>query len=475
MSKSAFLLLNTAVALAATALLARHPTLTFAASPLANRPATAVAVTDPIASVPLAVASSAPGEAVREPAQVVELELWTWALRPWFNQYMADLVAGFEKENPGVKVRWVDVPGDAIVRKFVAAGAAGKLPDVVNLPDKTFLRFANLGGLYPLDGHLPGDPDAVYVKAALDQCRPGGGKLFGLPWYLSTEISITNRALLAEGGLTVETLATTWDGLLEQAGPFRQKTGKHLFIMRLGEVDLLNTITTSGLSPIVPREDGVGYRGNLTDPAVVAVIEKWVSAYRADLLPRESATGAYPDVVQAFKDQRVALLNADAVRSVRADTPKVYEQLEVRPGIVGKIGKTNVSAVMIGVGRTTRHPELAARLAWYMTSPPWQERLAKQASRVPSTKASLLLEDFAKPADITDKLRLALGTGAEQLRTERSRSFIPPTGRWPDLEKSFSEGGKRMLLEGADVRATLAAIQAEWEVFLAQEAAMMRK
>src|SRR3954465_14646888 len=91
----------------------------------------------------------------------VELELWTWSLRPWFNSYMADAVAAFEAANPGVRVHWVDVPGDAIVRKYFAAGAAGKLPDVVNLPDKVFLRFATLGGLRRLEGILPGDPAAV--------------------------------------------------------------------------------------------------------------------------------------------------------------------------------------------------------------------------------------------------------------------------------------------------------------------------
>lgn len=68
----------------------------------------------------------------------VELELWTWAMHPYFTDYLNDLVGEFERANPGVKVHQVDVPGDAITRKYFAAGAAGKLPDVVNLPDTVF-------------------------------------------------------------------------------------------------------------------------------------------------------------------------------------------------------------------------------------------------------------------------------------------------------------------------------------------------
>lgn len=408
-----------------------------------------------------------PAVASQVSTTVVTLELWTWALRPWFNAYMAEMLAAFERENPGVKVHWVDVPGDTLVRKFFAAGAAGKLPDVVNLADKTFLRFANLGALQPLDGILPGDPEKVYVGAALEQCRLDG-KLYGLPNYLSTEISVMNTQLLAEGGLTPATVGKTWDELLEQAGAFRAKTGKYLFILRLGEVDLLSMVTAAGLKPIVKDESG-GYRSNLADPAVVGVVEKWVKAYRDGELPRESATADYPAVVQAFKEQSVAILNADAVRSVRADAPKVYEKLAVGPGITGAIGKTNVSAVYLGVSSQSRHPQLAAKLLWFMTSPRWAEKLCMQASRVPGTIESLEKPEFSRPADESDKLKLAIGIGAEQLKLGRAQSFIPPTGKWPDMEDAFGDELKRSLLEGVPVKQSLERVSRVWDNMLREE------
>lgn len=397
----------------------------------------------------------------------VELELWTWALRPWFNAYMADLTAAFEAAHPGVKVVWVDIPGDTIVRKYFAAGAAGRLPDVVNLPDKTFLRFANLGGVEALDEILPGDPKGVYVKPALDQCRVNG-RLYALPFYLSTEVSVLNTELLAKGGLTPETTGRTWDELLAQARPFREKTGKYLFTLRLGEVDLVSLITAQGLSPLVMREDG-SYRSNLLSDEVVALMEKWVRAYQEGDLPRESATADYLSTVQAFKEQNVAVLNADAVRSVKADTPRLYEVLAVREGITGKVGKTNVSSTVIAVSPQSRHKRLAAELAWMITSAPWQERLCRQASRVPATWSSLALPEFSVPDDRSDKLKLALGIGCDQLLRERAMSFIPPTGQWPRMETLFGDEMKRCLLERTSVRDSLVRIDQAWNRLLDEE------
>lgn len=419
----------------------------------------------------LAMLSGVSLGSVRAPEK--ELELWTWALRPTFETYMQDAIAGFEAEHPGVKVRWVDVPGDAIVRKYFAAGAAGKLPDVVNLPDKVFLRMAMLGGLKSLNADnnpvLPGDPNAVYVPASLDGCTVRG-QLLALPWYLSTEISVMNTELLARGGLTPETVGKTWGELLSQTKPFYEKTGTHLLMVRLGDVDLLNMISSEGLKPIVARDGKMV--SNLNSNEIVSLMDKWVMAYRGGYLPRESATADWPAVVQGFKEGRVAVVNGDAVRAVKNDAPRIYETLAIRPGVVGAGGKTNIASVVIGVGSQTREPKLAGELAWYLTSGPWQERLCRQASRVPSVKSVLEKPDFSVGgggAVGDDKLRLALGIGCEQLRDGRSRSFIPETGCWPEMEKAFGEEMKRALLEGVPTREALSRASSKWDELLAAE------
>ena len=405
-------------------------------------------------------------------AAPIQLELWTWSMRPWFNGYCTDLIAAFEHSHPGVTVRWVDVPDEAIVRKYFAAGAAGQLPDVVNLPDKVVLRFATLHGLLPLESVLPGDPNVVYLKPALDQCRISG-QLLGLPWYLSTEISMINPSLLADGGLTTATLAQHWDGLLAQAKPFHRKTGKYLFMARLGDIDLLNMIMAQGLKPIESLPSG-GYRSNLLDEPIVTLMDQWVQAVRNGDIPRESATAGYSDMVSEFKEQRIALLNADAVRAIKNDAPSLYQNLILRPGVTGTIQKTAIAASEIAVGAQTRYPRLAAELAWFMTSPPWQERLCLQASRIPGTQQSLSLPAFSLSSEPEDKLQVAMKIGCQQLRIGNATNFIPPTGQWPDMMAIFGDEMKRSMLEGVGVRTSLERIDRAWNELLAAEAAQAK-
>ena len=401
----------------------------------------------------------------------IELELWTWALRPWFDDYMADLLADFHAKHPNIRVHWVDIPGDALTRKFFAAGAAGRLPDVVNLPDKQFMRFSSLGGLMPLDDLLPDNAESTFVQSALDACRIDG-KLMALPWYLSTEMRVMNTRLLAEGGLSPQTLATQWRELLVQARSFRAATGKYLIMTRVGDVDLLGAIIGEQLPVILPHDDG-GYRSNMTDPRIVEYVSMWAQAYRDNVIPSESATAEYPQLVAQFKEQQVAVINANAIRDIKNQSPHVYEHTQVGPAITGSGGEANIAAVVIAVSSQSRHPKEAALLAMHICSPVWQEKLAIRASRLPSTASSYETNDaFKMPDDVSglDQLQLATAISGRQIQTS-ARSFIQPIGSWPDLEKVFAENMKRALTAGGDVRSALGATDREWNRILRAEAA----
>ena len=398
-------------------------------------------------------------------AQAVELELWTWALRPWFDDYCQRMVADFEAKHPGVSVTWVDVPGDAMRRKMFSAGAAGALPDVINFSDQDFARFASLGALRPLGDILPGDSDARYVAGGLDACRIDG-ELFALPWYLSTPVRLVNAELLAAGGLSAGELGETWDDLIPLAGPFREATGAYLFTLRIGtESELPGLMLADGLELLVPHEAG-GLRGNLTDPAIVASVAKWVELYRAGAVPRESATGGYAAMVQAYQDGRAALINANAARRIRDQAASIYEATEVMPALVGELGRSHIAVTVVGVSAQTEHPELAAKLAWHVTSPQWQTELALLASRLPATIESLADERFTATGD---KVERATALSAGQL--PEARAFTPAIGSWPDLRAAFEEGVKRMLLDGRDVAAGLAEVNREWDRILRADAA----
>ena len=62
-----------------------------------------------------------------------QLNFWTLDLAPKFNGYIREVIAAWEQQNPGVVVRWTDVPWSSVERKLLAAVFARTAPDLVNL------------------------------------------------------------------------------------------------------------------------------------------------------------------------------------------------------------------------------------------------------------------------------------------------------------------------------------------------------
>jgi putative chitobiose transport system substrate-binding protein len=422
----------------------------------------------------LACVWAPPGCGSDEADPPVRLEFWTLALRPAFTEYVEGVVAAFEAENPGVEVVWVDVPFDALDRKLIAAAAAGRAPDVVNFSDMTFARFVALGGLVDLRPLAPGDAESKYLEGALAIGRMRGG-LMAFPWYLSTQVLTANEALLAEGGLSVETLGRDWATLAGQARAFRERTGLFLFSQPLGvESQLLMMLLADGRPPF--RE---GPRGEvLADVSredVAEFVEFWVGLYREGVLPREAATRGFDHLVDMYQSGRIAVVNVGPTKlgSIRDAAPSVYATTAVLPPVTGRLGRAHIATMVLGVTTQSEHPALAAELAWFVTSEANQEAFCRLATILPSTPGALEADIFEPPSEaVIDSpegaVALARSRTAEGLRN--AVAFTPALDTWPDLRRAFEDGIKRALLDGADVRSTLGQIEREWERILAAAA-----
>ena len=405
------------------------------------------------------------------PGHPVTLELWTLALRPRFTAYMEDLVARYEAAHPRVKVNWVDVPYDAMTRKFITAAAAKRSPDVVNLSDMHVARFGSLGGIYDLSGVLPGDADARYLPGAFFFAKLDGG-VRGLPWYITTTARFSNRAMLAEGGLTPEALGRDWATLRAQAVAYKRATGKYLFSVLLGQESVLpGLMLADGLNPFKPRADGVGIEANLTDDRIVNLVSEWVELFRSGALPRESAIAGHAVQIEMYQNGRTAVLEtgANMLERVRDAAPDVFAQTAVDRATTGALGRQSIAVMFLSVCSTTKHSKEAAELAWFITSPENQLAFCKIVNILPSTPASLDDPHFRMPPkeqwDARDgKLALARAYSVEALRT--GMAFAPAMQTWPDLRKSFEDGIKPALLDGKSVRATLADIEKDWNRIL---------
>jgi putative chitobiose transport system substrate-binding protein len=409
----------------------------------------------------------------RSAPETVEIELWTLALRPHFDDYIEGVIDGFEAQHAGVDVVWVDVPFSAVERKFIAAAAAGRAPDVINLSDLMFARFAGAGAFLDLTDALPDDPASRYHAGALAVGDLDSG-LFALPWYLTTQARIINTAKLRELGLSPDRVASTWPELRRQAIETFARHGQTLFTQPLGQDSQLPVMMLAdGVVPFVTDDDG-RLRADFSSPEIAAWLGEWVDLYRSGAMPRQAATNGFEHLIEVYQEGRVAVLNTGAnfLGRVRGASQTIYATTEVSKPIVGTLGRAHVAVMPISVSASTDQPELAAALAWELTSPENQLAFCRLASILPSTPESLTDPFFQGPTagEIErgdEKIGQARAIVATALRD--AVAFTPRLECWPVLRRSFNEQIKRALLGDTPLDRVLRDIEREWNAILDSE------
>ena len=128
------------------------------------------------------------------------------------------LLAGFERENPGVRLRIEQLPWSAAHEKLLTAVAGDATPDLAQMGNTWLPEMAALGALEPLQPWLamaPAIQPADYFEG-IWRTNEVAGVTVGLPWYVDTRLLFVRRDLLHRAG--VREMPTTWaDWLLALA------------------------------------------------------------------------------------------------------------------------------------------------------------------------------------------------------------------------------------------------------------------
>ncbi|MGP1273537.1 MAG: ABC transporter substrate-binding protein [Phycisphaerales bacterium] len=394
------------------------------------------------------------------------LEFWTLSLTP-FESYIRERIAAFEAVHPGVRVEWVDVPYDAVERKLVAATAAGQSPDVVNMADLTFARFASLGAFRSLEGLQPTPAEERYLPGALGMCRIGG-ELLAVPWYLTTQAVLANTELLERGGISPDAIPDRWSELLEIAPAFRRRAGVPLFSHPLGnESQLPPMMLAEGLSPFVL--DGDALRVSLDRSDIRVFLSRWADLFREGDVPREAATAGHAHLIDGYQRGGLALINTgpNFLGRIRDVARSVYDRTVVRPAVTGALGRTHISVMVLGVMRRSKHPELAAELTWFMTSPESQLAFCREVNILPSTPASLDDPLFTRLPSEDDPDSLIVQSRVMTARSLRdAAAFTPALAAWPDMRRVFEDRYTRVLLGSMQLDRAVNEVEREWNRLL---------
>lgn len=126
-------------------------------------------------------------------------------------EVLGQLLPGFQRENPGTRVRVQMLPWTAAHEKLLTAYAGESLPDVAQLGNTWIAEMATLNALEPLDAQVAAQPGFARDDffAGIWNTNVVAGQLWGVPWYVDTRVLFYRRDLLAEAGFAQA--PTGWD------------------------------------------------------------------------------------------------------------------------------------------------------------------------------------------------------------------------------------------------------------------------
>ena len=395
-----------------------------------------------------------------------QLEFWTMQLKPNFTSYFTDLNTSFEAQNEAVKLRWVDVPWSAMENKILTSISAKTAPDVVNLNPKFASQLAVRNAWLDLNEVVKPEVQATYLPkiwnaSTIEVCQENkcSDRTFGIPWYLTTTITIYNQDLLNKAG--IKQPPQTYQELATVAKTIKEKTGKYAFFISFvpnDSGDVLESLVKMGVDLV--DESG---QAAFNSPEGKAAFQYWVDLYQQKLLPPEVLTQGHRYGIELYQMGELALLSSGAefIDSINNNAPTIAETSAVAPQISGKTGKKSVAVMNLVIPQNTDKSNQALEYALYVTNTKNQLAFAQASSVLPSTVEAV--EQYIKDIEQQPQTNLkeqAKKVSAAQLKD--AEVLVPVQKDLPILQKAIYENLQAAMLKDKTVEQAVIDAANEW-------------
>ena len=394
-----------------------------------------------------------------------EIEFWTMQLQPKFNQYFEQVNNSFTQDQT-MPVRWIDIPWEAMESKILTAISAKTAPDVVNLNPNFASQLASRNAWLDLDEAIATEEQQTYLPkiwqaSSIEVCKNEDcdSVTFGLPWYLTTRVTIYNQDILTEARLTQP--PQTYQELAIAAKQIKEKTGKYAFFVTFAPGDsgeVLESMVQMGVTLV--DEEG---KAAFDSPEGQAAFNYWVELYQNKLLPPEVLTQGHRYAVELYQAGETAFLSSGAefFNAIATNAPAIAEVSAVSPQITGKTGKKNVAVMNLAIPKDTDQPEKAVDYALFVTNTANQLAFAKEANVLPSTTEAVnqYIEELEQQATITP-IEQARKVSAQQLKD--AEVLIPAMDNSQILKKVIYENLQAAMLGEKTVEQAVQDAATEW-------------
>lgn len=307
----------------------------------------------------------------------VNLTVGIWSSSPAEKQLVEDQLKGFEQANPNIHVQIQVVTGDYLqtLQPMLASHTA---PDLFYVDSSYAPQLESQGVLLPLDDYIKKDNvDASDFSASLLKAFQWQGQTYGLPKDFNTLAIEYNKDLLAKAG--IQNPPSTWEEFQTDAALLKAKKITPLSM----------PIDVARYYPLVLDWGGSYYdaannKATFTDPSNVPGLQFFIDNFKKGYIKTPKDLGG--DWAGApFAQGQVAMVAEGAwlIPSMKQTAPNV--QYGVSNFFTHNGQDANmVYTVSYSIPKSTKHPDEAAKLLFYLTGKDAEKMTAESGLAIPS-------------------------------------------------------------------------------------------
>ena len=365
---------------------------------------------------------------------------WTLQMSD-FSPFINKVISNFEKENPDIRIKWVDVPFSEGEKRTLASVLSDNPPDLVNLNPDFSSILAHKGALTPIS-----KKDLADYKPEIIDSLKINGKYFLIPWYATSGITIYNKNLLKTN------VVQTYNDLAKLAPDIKQKTNHYITLPNITENDTMLKIL---------NKYGVSTYEQINSQKSIQIFEMFKNLYNNEYIPKETVTMTLQEALEKYMSQEIVLINAGAnfLNMIKENAPEVYKITDVAPQIKGDLGQYDFSLMNFVIPEKSKHKVAALKFAKFITNKDNQLELAK-LTNVLVTNNNALEDDFYTKYDNNDLKAKARVISAKQLNS------IKPTFKTQKNQKEINNlvnnAVQTILLNKKSTKSALDDVKKQW-------------
>lgn len=373
-----------------------------------------------------------------------EVIFWTLQMSD-FSDYMNGVISEFEAQNPGIKIKWIDVPFSEGEKRTLASVLSDNPPDLINLNPDFSASLAQKGALY----QIPETAGGQFVPEIVNSLKYNG-KLYSLPWYATSAVTIYNKALTDKAGVSVP---KNYEELGKIAPVIKAKTGAYVFLPNITENDTMLKIL---------NKYGINDSENINSEKSAEVFVFFKDLYAKNLIPKESITQTHREALEKYMSENIVLFQAGAnfLNMIKENAPSTYKNTGVAPQLVGELGQNDFSLMNFVIPLRAKHKDEALKFALFLTNSENQLELAKLTNVIAVNKDTLKNEFYTTYTE-EDLMAKARVISAHQLN--KVEPVLHSGRNQKDINNLINTAVQNILLNKAPVNEILNKVSKEWK------------